>query len=94
MSSLKKIELFGMLSDGTAAKTHQADEVVRFESGDRKIKVRYVESRNKKALQLETPNDRYVLSKHYMHNYYFGDCKGIKVQVSLMKIKGELRFWC
>ncbi len=40
MSTPKRIQLLGIVGDGTVAKIHQADEVVRFESDDGKFKIR------------------------------------------------------
>jgi hypothetical protein len=93
MSTPKRIKLFGTLEDGTIAKTHQAKEVVMFVSRDRKYKVSYAVSHNKNILDFVTPIGTYMLGKHYMHNYYWGDCKGVKVHVTLKKITGELRYW-
>jgi hypothetical protein len=93
MSTPKRIKLIGTLEDGTVAKTRQAKEVVMFVSRDRKYKVSYAVSHNKDSLFLETPNDNYILGKHYMHNYYWGECKGIKVHVTLKKVIGEIQHW-
>ena len=93
MSTPVRIKLFEILEDGTLAKTHQSREVVRFQSADRSYKVSYAVSHNKNALLLETPNDNYILGKHYMHNFYLGECKGIKVHVTLKKVIGEIQHW-
>ncbi len=43
--------------------------------------------------KLVTNTGEYVLRKHIANNYWFGTCAGIKVQVSLKRMVGELRYW-
>lgn len=93
MSHPKRVQLIGVLESGTAAKTHQADDVVRYESADGKIKIRHATPDDKNTLFLETLKGTYVLKKHEVHNNYLGICGGIKVHVSLKRIIGELRYW-
>lgn len=93
MSTPEKTQLFGITKDRTVAKTHQADEVVMFVSRDINYKITYPVSHTKNVLQLETAHETCMLAKLYKDNYYWGECNGNKVHVTLKKIKGELRRW-
>ena len=48
---------------------------------------------NADSITITTPKGVYNLSKHPTLNIYNGVCSGHKVNVSIKKIAGEIRFW-
>ena len=45
------------------------------------------------TLKMITPQDVYYLKRHASENYFHGICRGRRVQVTIRKIVGEVRFW-
>jgi hypothetical protein len=48
---------------------------------------------NKSQIKLTTRKGSYILNKHSTMNYFWGTCAGVKVQVSLKTLVGEIRSW-
>lgn len=88
---LKRIKLYGYLEDHTRAKTHEAKLVAYFSDAERKQIKTYVI--NKEIIIVNTRKSQSRLKKHKSLNYYLGVINGIKVQVSLKKLVGEVRYW-
>ena len=96
MKKLHAIKLKGILYDCTTeARTDQAESVTSFMNKDAGIKVIGTNNDDVKGVWVITPKQPggYPLDKHPTQNYYYGVCNGIKVQISLKKIVGELRAW-
>ncbi len=87
----KQVKLHGILEDGTLAKTHQAKDVVAFESMDRYFRVRLI--MNERRVVLATPKDEYHLGRSLTGNLYCGQANGYKVHVTLKKIVGKVTYW-
>lgn len=88
---LKRIKLYGYLEDHTRAKTHEAKLVAYFSDAERKqIKVAIID---KETIAVATRRGQSRLKKHKSLNYYLDVINGIKVQVSLKKLVGEVRYW-
>lgn len=95
--SLHTVTLTGRLADTSVAKTQQAKDVKYFSSANGLVKVvrmKNIAKASKERIRLHTKNGIYTLYKHSSQNYYAGTTPtGIKLQVTLKKIVGELRYW-
>ena len=84
---MKQISLVGLNTEGKPARI--ASEVIVFWDDGGKIEV----TLTAKAVKMVTGKATYYLAKHPSQNYYFATCNGHKVQISLKKIVGEVRYW-
>ena len=85
---MKRYDLAGITATHQSARI--ANEVIGFIGHNEYFRIHAV---SKDSLQLSTPKGSYTLLKHATLNIYKGTCNGRKVQLSLKKIVGELRFW-
>lgn len=87
-----KVKLFGVLADGTKAKTHQAAEVVMFTNEKRSIQVPLNHSRQQKVI---TAKGEYILDAHEsIKNLYTGiTWQGIKMHFTKKKLVAALIYW-
>ena len=88
---IHQVKLVGRLKDGSAAKTHQAKDVVGFSDEGNDFKCWPKESGQ---YNLATAKGRYVLKADASTpNVYRGTLKGIKVQLNVKKVVGLLTYW-
>lgn len=96
MKKQVKIPLYGILDDLSAAKTHQAADVVEFHGdGPTKGTKGYFKVAKPfgDVVAVETPRGTYHLRFNTASGIFMGEVNGVKVHVSLKKIVGELIYW-
>lgn len=84
---MERIELIGI--DGAGKQARLGKDVIMFGNEQKCISL----VRSGDEIRLTTSKAKHVLKKHPTQNYYQAVCNGYKVQVSLQKVKGELRYW-
>lgn len=90
MKTQHELKLVGVLSDGSIAKTHQANQVVQFQNKESHIRVMEY---NGKAYVI-TQRDTYPLDVSAQNPHmYMGICKDSKTHVILKKTVGKLIYW-
>jgi len=87
--SLQKVKLTGRLRDDTIAKTHQSGDVEYFRSENNLVSIR----QSLDGLIVITPNGQFEMEKHPSQNYYHAVNAGYKIQCTLKKVVGEMRYW-
>ena len=88
---LVKKQLRAYLND-RLAKTQQVDhEDIVFQSVDAYFRVS--RSNLPDIITVTTPKSIFSLVKHESQNYYHTVYNGVKIQVSLKKQVGEIRYW-
>ena len=96
MPRLVQVQLVGIVESDTddhVATAQEASDVTYFTDPKKKLGVYKVNNKLTPCISLHTAKGNYELEKHPTLNYYHGVCNGVKVQVSLKKIVGELRYW-
>ena len=87
-----QIKLFGILEDGTKAKTQQAKQVVMFVNDKKSIQV--TRSKKRDNLKVITDKGGYTLTPTGSENVYsVRTRKDIIIHVSLRKLVGKLIYW-
>ena len=87
-----QIKLFGILKDGTKAKTQQAKQVVMFVNDKKSIQV--TRSKIWDNLKVITDKGGYTLTPTGSENVYsVRTRKDIIIHVSLRKLVGKLIYW-
>lgn len=84
-----QVKLVGRLKDGSAAKTHQADQVVGFSDKANDFKCW---PGKPGQYNLATALGRYVLEAD-ANSVYRGTLNGVKVQLNVKKVVGLLTYW-
>lgn len=87
---IKRITLFGCMSNGIAVKTQEAAKVAYFTNDNRSIIVQC--RADGKHVDLSTKRNVYQLRKHPTQNQYDGMCNGFKTHVKVMKIVAHLSY--
>ena len=88
---IHQVKLVGRLKDGSAAKTHQAKDVVGFSDKANDFKCWPGKSGQ---YNLATALGRYVLEADANANsVYRGILNGVKVQLNVKKVVGLLTYW-
>ena len=85
---MERISLVGLDIDGKPARIGK--NVVRFSNTQDTLTIC---NHTDKFYELHTQKAMYKLIKHTKLNIYTGTCNGYKIQVSLKKVVGELRYW-
>ena len=85
---MERISLVGLDIDGKPARISK--NVVHFNNVQDTLSIC---NRTDKFCELHTQKAMYKLIKHAKLNIYTSTCNGHKVQVSLKKVVGELRYW-
>lgn len=86
---MKRIELKALDSSGRQVTSNNWEERVCLACPEKQINI----SKRGDTWVLYTPKDTYELTKHPSQNYYHAICAGHKVQVTIKKMVGELRYW-
>ena len=68
-------------------------DVVNFGDNAKRFGVTPIVVKGQCKLILSTARGSYELEYHGNQNYWFGTCAGTKVQISLGKVTGEIRWW-
>lgn len=89
------IKLVGKLTDGSAAKTHQAGVVTGFSDVDGQFRLWPVPDDMLLSGDyfLQTAKGRYTLKKHATLDMYQGEVNGCKIHFTHKKIVGKLIYW-
>ncbi len=95
MKILHKVALVAIDTNGLPVRSDNCDDAVMFvsRSPDKLINVIAFWVNQKKCYRMVTNKGEFLLDEHSTNNYWFATCSGIKVQVSLKKMIGELRYW-
>ena len=90
MKSKTEIKLIGVDQNGKPLTPQNCSDLYKFINKDKGITViqTYPE-----WVSLHTPKGTYTLGKHETLNYYRAECNGVKVQCTLRKMIGTLRYW-
>lgn len=87
------IPLYGVLSNGNMAKTHEADRVSAFHGDTDKTSGYFRVVDKVTHVVLTTPLGAYEIPWDKMLNIYKGIAEGIKIHISLKRVSGKLIYW-